>query len=163
MLVKLGPLDTGRIADPRPCFDVVPDPRSRRGRLHSLTAVLLVCACAAVSGARSIDEFAEWGQRATNALLTVIGIRVHLLRWRRAPSSATIGRVLAAVDGDALDRAVGAYLADRRRAATEPAQAPSLSAPRRRQQSRYGDSAAEFCSGGQGVVEALEVADSGCW
>jgi hypothetical protein len=25
------------------------------------------------------------------------------------------------------------------------------------------DSAAEFCSGGQGVVEALEVAGSGCW
>jgi predicted transposase YbfD/YdcC len=36
--------------------------------------------------------------------------------------------VLGAVDGDALDRAVGAYLADRHRAATEPAWAPSPSA-----------------------------------
>ncbi|MDQ1051530.1 transposase [Streptomyces sp. V4I2] len=36
--------------------------------------------------------------------------------------------MLGAVDGDALDRAVGAYLADRHRAATEPAQAPSPSA-----------------------------------
>ena len=87
-----------------------------------------VCACAVVSGARSIDELAEWGQRASNALLTVIGIRRHLLRWRRTPSPATIGRVSGAVDGDALDRAVGAYLADRHRAATEPAQAPSPSA-----------------------------------
>jgi predicted transposase YbfD/YdcC len=126
VLVKLGPLDAGRIADLRPYLDSVPDPRSRRGRWYSLTAILLVCACAVVSGARSIDEITEWGQRASNALLAVIGIRRHLLGWRRAPSPATIGRVLGAVDGDALDRAVGAYLADRHRAATEPA--PSLSA-----------------------------------
>lgn len=38
-----------------------------------------------------------------------------------------IGRALGAVDGDALDRAVGAYLADRH-AATEPALAASSSA-----------------------------------
>ena len=128
VLVKLGPLDAGRVADLRLYFDSVPDPRSRRGRWYSLTSILLVCACAVVSGARSIDELAEWGQRASNALLTVIGIRRHLLRWRRTPSPATTGRVLGAVDGDALDRAVGAYLADRHRAATEPAQAPSPSA-----------------------------------
>jgi predicted transposase YbfD/YdcC len=127
VLVKLGPLDSGRIADLRPYFDSVPDPRARRGRWYSLTAILLVCACAAVSGARSIDELAEWGQRASTALLTAIGIRRHLLRWRRTPAPATIGRVLGAVDGDALDRAVGAYLADRHRAATEPAQASSPS------------------------------------
>lgn len=127
VLVKLGPLDAGRIADLRPYLDSVPDPRSRRGRWYSLTTILLVCACAVVSGARSLDELAEWGQRASNALLTVIGIRRHLLGWRRTPSPATIGRVLGAVDGDALDRAVGAYLADRHRAATEPAQTPSPS------------------------------------
>ncbi|MFC5204861.1 transposase family protein, partial [Streptomyces kaempferi] len=119
-LVKLGPLDAGRIADLRPYFDSVPDPRARRGRWYSLTAILLVCACAVVSGARSIDELSEWGQRASDALLTVIGIRRHLLRWRHAPSPATIGRVLGAVDGDALDRAVGAYLADRHRTTTGP-------------------------------------------
>ncbi|WP_234373071.1 transposase family protein [Streptomyces sp. H-KF8] len=50
VLVKLGPLDTGRIADLRPYFDSVPDPRARRGRWYSLTAILLVCACAVVSG-----------------------------------------------------------------------------------------------------------------
>jgi hypothetical protein len=94
VLVKLGPLDTGRIADLRPYFDSVPDPRARRGRWYSQTAILLVCACAVVSGARSIDELAEWGQRASNAFLAVIGIRRHLLRWRHAPSPATIGRVL---------------------------------------------------------------------
>lgn len=90
VLVKLGPLVTDRIADLRPYLDSVPDPRSRHGRWYSLTAILLVCACGVVSGANSIDKLAEWGQRASTALLTVIGIRVHALRWRRAPSSATM-------------------------------------------------------------------------
>jgi hypothetical protein len=91
VLVKLGPLDSDRIADLRPYFDAVPDPRERRGRwysLYSLTAVLLVCACAVVSGARSIDKLAEWGQRASHALLTVIGIRRHLPGWRHATGSS---------------------------------------------------------------------------
>ncbi|MFJ9544511.1 ISAs1 family transposase, partial [Streptomyces sp. NPDC101225] len=91
----------------------MPDPRARRGRWYSLTAILLVCACAAVSGARSVDEIAEWAARASDTVLTAVGVRRHPLRWRRAPSRTTIGRVLAAVDGDALDRAVGAYLAGR--------------------------------------------------
>ncbi|MFD4956446.1 ISAs1 family transposase [Streptomyces sp. NPDC058451] len=122
MLVKLGPLDADRVADLRPYLDSVPDPRSQRGRWYSLTAILLVCACAVVSGAKSIDELAEWGERASDTLLAVVGIRRHPLRWRRAPSRTTIGRVLGTVDGDALDRAVGAYLADRHRAATGPGQ-----------------------------------------
>lgn len=113
VLVKLGPLDAGQVADLRPFLDTVPDPRARRGRWYSLTAILLVCACAAVSGARSVDEIAEWAARATDTVLTAVGVRRHPLRWRRAPSRTTIGRVLAAVDGDALDRAVGAYLTGR--------------------------------------------------
>lgn len=132
VLVKLGSLDAGRVADLRPYFDSVPDPRSHRGRWYSLTAILLVCACAVVSGARSIDELAEWGERAPNTLLALIGIRRHPLSWRHSPSSATIGRVLQAVDGDALDRAVGAYLADQHRAATERAVAPAACVSGRR-------------------------------
>lgn len=124
VLAKLGPLDADRIADLRPYLDAVPDPRSRRGRWYSLTAILLVCACATVSGARSIDELAEWGQRARIDLLEAIGIRRHLLRWRRSPSNATIGRILERLDGDALDAAIGAYLADRHRAGTDSGDLP---------------------------------------
>ncbi len=120
MLAKLDPLDIGRVADLRTFLDLVPDPRARRGRWYSLTAILLVCACAAVSGVRTIDEIAEWAERASDAVLTGVGVRRHPLRWRRAPSRFTIGRVLAAVDGDALDRAVGDYLAGR-----NTAEAPS--------------------------------------
>ncbi|WP_229919975.1 ISAs1 family transposase, partial [Streptomyces minutiscleroticus] len=96
----------------------MPDPRARRGRWYSLASILLVCACAVVSGARSVDEIAEWAQRASDAVLTAVDVRRYPLRWRRSPSRTTIGRVLAAVDGDALDRAVGAYLAGRNAAGT---------------------------------------------
>ncbi|MEU1056124.1 ISAs1 family transposase [Streptomyces sp. NPDC005876] len=116
--MKLGPPDLGRVADLRPFLGLVPDPRARQGRWYSLVAVLLVCACAAVSGARTLDEIAEWAQRASDAVLTAVGIRRHPLRWRRSPSRTTIGRVLAAIDGDALDRAVGDYLATRNAAGT---------------------------------------------
>ncbi|MEH0547954.1 ISAs1 family transposase [Streptomyces sp. B21-105] len=115
MLEKLGPLDADRIADLGPYLESVPDPRSRRGRWYSLTAILLMCACAAVCGAKSIDELAEFGERATNSLLASLGVRRHLLGWRRSPKPVTRGRVLQALDGDALDQAVGAYLADRHR------------------------------------------------
>ncbi len=121
MLANLGPLNPDRVADLRLYLDTVPDPRSRRGRWYSLTAILLVCACATVSGAKSIDELAEWAARATSEVLAAIGIRRHLLCWRRSPSRATIGRVLERLDGDALDAAIGAYLADQHHTATEAA------------------------------------------
>jgi predicted transposase YbfD/YdcC len=127
MLANLGPLDLGELCDLRPYLDSVPDPRSGRGRWYSLTAILLVCAAAVLSGAKTIDELAEWGQRADAGLLETAGIRRHLLRWRHSPSRTTIGRVLASLDGDALDTAVGAYLADRRRIkATDPGRRPRL-------------------------------------
>ncbi|WP_245877117.1 transposase family protein [Streptomyces glaucescens] len=113
MLEKLGPLDAVRIADLGSYLESVPGPRSRRGRWYSLTAILWMCACAAVCGAESIDELAEFGERATNSLLASLGVRRHLLGWRRCPKPVTLGRVLQARDGDALDQAVGAYLADR--------------------------------------------------
>jgi hypothetical protein len=81
----------------------------------------MVCACAVVSGVRSFEELAEWGANPSAMFLVVFGIRRHPLRWRRCLSAATIGRVLGAVDGDALDRAVGVYLSDRLRMAGESA------------------------------------------
>lgn len=110
-LVKLDPLhqhDTGRL---RAHLQRVPDPRSRRGRWYPLIGLLLVCACAVLSGARTITEITEWGQRATTTVLEQLGIRRHLPGRRRAPSQATLTRLLAALDGDALDAAIGAYLA----------------------------------------------------
>ncbi|MEV7994468.1 ISAs1 family transposase [Streptomyces sp. NPDC086077] len=100
--------DTGRL---RAHLQRVPDPRSCRGRWYPLVGLLLVCACAVVSGARTITEITEWGQRATTTVVEQLGIRRHLPGRRRAPSHATLTRLLAALDGDALDAAIGAYLA----------------------------------------------------
>ncbi|MGW1365329.1 ISAs1 family transposase [Streptomyces chartreusis] len=114
-LAKLGPLhphDTGRL---RAHLRRVPDPRSRRGRWYPLAGLLLICACAVVSGARTITEITEWGQRATTTVLEHLGIRRHLPGRRRAPSHATFTRLPAALDGDALDAAIGAYLAGHNR------------------------------------------------
>ncbi|MFE3267300.1 ISAs1 family transposase [Streptomyces sp. NPDC059215] len=105
------------MSDLRFFLEAVPDPRSRRGRWYSLTSILLVCAAAAVSGARTIDELAEWGARADTGLLATLGVRRHLLRRRHAPSRSAIGRVLERLDTDALDAAVGAWLAHRHTAA----------------------------------------------
>jgi hypothetical protein len=76
--------------------------------------LLLICACAVASGARTITEITEWGQRATT-VLEQLGIRRHLPGRRRAPSHAALTRILAALDGDALDAVIGAYLAERDR------------------------------------------------
>jgi hypothetical protein len=56
VLVKLGPLDLGQVADLQSFLDRVPDSRGRRDRWYPLTAILLVCACAAVSATRSVEE-----------------------------------------------------------------------------------------------------------
>nr|WP_273474188.1 ISAs1 family transposase [Nocardiopsis sinuspersici] len=97
----------------------VPDPRSPRGLWYPLTSILLICACAAISGAKTIDELAEWGQRATDDLLTAISVRPHPLGWRRAPCAPTIDRILCRIDAAALDAAINAYLTNRHRAATD--------------------------------------------
>ncbi|OOC57244.1 transposase [Nocardiopsis sinuspersici] len=99
-------------------MEKVPDPRSPRGRWYPLSCILTICACAVISGARTIEETAEWGQRATDVLLEAIGTRPHPLRWRRSPAACTIDRVQG-IDADALDAAVCAYLADRHRSTIE--------------------------------------------
>jgi predicted transposase YbfD/YdcC len=135
VLAKLGPLNADTITDLRPFLNAVPDPRSRRGCWCSLTCILPGCACAAISGAKSVDALAEWGQRAHDTVLAAIGVRPHPLAWRRSPSAPTIDRVLCQIDGGALDTAIGAYLADRHQGATntddtdaEDAPAPRLPA-----------------------------------
>lgn len=116
VLAKLGPLNPDDMVDLR-FLEAVPDPRSRRGRWYSLPSILLVCAAAAISGARTLDELAEWGARADAGLLAALGVRRHLLRRRHAPSKSLVGRVLERLDADAPDAAVGAWLAHRHTAA----------------------------------------------
>jgi predicted transposase YbfD/YdcC len=92
----------------------IPDPRDRRGRRHTLASVLAVSAAAVLAGARSVTAIAEWAADAPWPVLAALGVRRDPLTRRcHVPGEATIRRVLARVDGDAVDATVGAWLADR--------------------------------------------------
>jgi len=95
---------------------MLPDPRDRRGRRHTLASVLGVSAAAVLAGARSVAAIAEWAADAPWPVLAALGVRRDPLTRRcHVPGEATIRRVLARVDGDAVDATVGAWLADRLR------------------------------------------------
>jgi len=90
----------------------VPDPRDPRGIRHPLVAVLAIAACAVAAGEKTFAEIAEWGQAAGPDVLAAFGARICRHSGRREPPSMdTVRRVLADVDPDALDTAVGLLLA----------------------------------------------------
>ena len=100
------------------CLQQVPDPRDRRGVRHTLTSLLLAAVAAVLAGARSFTAVGEWVADAPPQVLAALGIRRDLLAGRfEPPDEATIRRVLEAVDADALDAAVGSWLAARLRGA----------------------------------------------
>jgi len=89
----------------------LPDPRDRRGRRHPLAAVLAVAVCAVLAGSKTLAAIGEWAADAPPEVLVSLGIRPDPLTGVvAAPDEATVRRVLAGVDGDALDAAVGAWL-----------------------------------------------------
>jgi len=92
----------------------VPDPRDPRGVRHRLAVVLALTACAVLAGATSLLAVGEWIADAPGHVLEQVGANPDpLLPMRVLPAESTVRRLLARVDGDALDRAVGRWLADR--------------------------------------------------
>jgi hypothetical protein len=88
---------------------------------HALAAVLALSACAVLTGATSLPAVGEWIADAPTCVLERLGIRRDpLLPGRLVPAESTVRRLLARVDGDALDRAVGRWLAGRRPKAAGP-------------------------------------------
>jgi hypothetical protein len=76
--------------------------------------VLAASAAAVAAGARSVTAIAEWATDAPWPILATLGVRRDPLTRRcHVPGEATIRRVLARVDGDAVDATIGAWLADR--------------------------------------------------
>jgi len=91
----------------------IADPRHRRGRRHTLATVLAVAVAAVLAGARSLAAIGEWASDAPDQVLAALGVRRDLLtRAWRPPGEATVRRVLARIDPDALDLAIGRWLAD---------------------------------------------------
>lgn len=93
----------------------VPDPRDSRGVRHRLAVVLALTACAVLAGATSLLAVSEWIADAPAHVLERVGAHPDPLLPRRVlPAETTVRRLLARIDGDALDRTVGRWLADRR-------------------------------------------------
>ena len=97
------------------CLSAVPDPRSPRRVRHRLVYILGLAAAAVLTGATSLLAVGEWVADAPVDTLIALGGCPDRLTGRCAvPDEATIRRVLASVDGDALDLAVSRWLAARR-------------------------------------------------
>lgn len=82
----------------------VPDPRTRRGRRHSLAALLAVGVAAVIAGSRSFAAIGQWAADADPEVLAVLGAS------RGAAEESTFRRVFAMVSPDVLDRVLGAWL-----------------------------------------------------
>ncbi|WP_422665156.1 transposase family protein [Actinacidiphila cocklensis] len=82
---------------------------------HDLVGVLALAACAVPAGASSLPAIGEWIADAPPHVLERVGVQPDPLFPKRLfPAEATVRRLLARVDADVLDRAVGRWLADRR-------------------------------------------------
>ncbi|MFV2024337.1 ISAs1 family transposase [Micromonospora sp. LOL_028] len=92
----------------------VPDPRRLRGLRHPLLVILVLTACATlVAGNDSLAAIRQWAARTPQDVPHRLGARRNPLTGRYlVPSERTFRRVLAAVDGDALDTATCGYAAD---------------------------------------------------
>jgi hypothetical protein len=102
------------------CLATVPDPRRARGRRHPLAFVLALAASAVLAGAQSLTAIAEWAADAPPAVLAALGGPSREPTGPMAPAEATVRRILQRIDGDALDTAIGAWLAARDPARTRP-------------------------------------------
>ncbi|WP_198667173.1 ISAs1 family transposase [Glycomyces dulcitolivorans] len=126
---NLGEINLDEVPDLRRYLSWVPDPRGRCGRWYSLTSLLALCAAAVVAGSVTVEAICEWATDAPAEVLAALGIRRHPLGRRRSPSRRCLTSVLARIDGDALDRAVCAWLTARRAApAGDGERAPGLRA-----------------------------------
>jgi DDE_Tnp_1-associated/Transposase DDE domain len=78
----------------------VPDPRSRRGRRHPLTAILGLVCCAIMCGAKSYAAIAQWGHDQDIALMHQLGFT------REPPKLGGIRKVLIALNPRAFEHAL---------------------------------------------------------
>jgi hypothetical protein len=116
----------------------VPDPRAVRGRRHPLVVLLVLAACATlVVGNDSVAAIWQWAAGTSQEVLQRIGARFDALTGRYVvPSERTFRRVLAALDADALDQAIGGYACDVARGVSPAPVLPVAAGPAEREQRR---------------------------
>ncbi|WP_329374610.1 transposase family protein [Streptomyces sp. NBC_01483] len=83
----------------------IPDLRRVRGRRYRLGSLVALCMVAVLGGATSLAAIARFAADTDSDLREQLGLTSS------TPNASTLGRLLARLDGDALDDAVGAWLA----------------------------------------------------
>lgn len=123
----------------------VPDRRRPKGLRHRLVVVLALAACATlVVGSDSVTAIWQWAARAPQDRLARLGARWNPFTRRFVvPSERTFRRVLAGLDGDALDGAVGGWVGDVERSVAPAPVVPDTPGPAEREQRRAVQRAAE--------------------
>jgi hypothetical protein len=96
-----------------PCtlFEVLatlPDPRSRRGRIHPLPAVLGLVALALLMGRKSLIGIARFGRQYGPALAHALGFRRG-----KTPAVSTLARTLRRFDAQQLEAALSRWVRGR--------------------------------------------------
>jgi DDE_Tnp_1-associated/Transposase DDE domain len=81
----------------------VPDPRSRHGRQHPLSAILALVCCAVMCGAKSYSAIAQWARDQDIGLMHRLGFT------RRPPKMGGIRKVLIALDPTAFEDALSRW------------------------------------------------------
>ena len=87
---------------------LVPDPRSRHGRIHPLVAVLGLTVTALLAGCRSLDAIAQFGRDRGLALAAPLGFRRG-----KTPNKSALGKIFRRLDLAALEAALTAWLVAR--------------------------------------------------
>jgi predicted transposase YbfD/YdcC len=123
----------------------VPDRRRRRGLRHPLVTVLALAACATlVVGGDSVAAIWQWAARASQEKLARVGARWDPWTGKfLVPSERSFRRVLGGLDGEALDAAVGGWVADVVRGDAPVPMVPVTPGPLEREERRAAQRAEE--------------------
>ena len=89
-------------------LDRVPDPRSRKGRRHPLTAILSLAVVATLAGMKSLEAIAQFGRDHGPALAHALGFTRG-----RTPNKSCLSKLLRRLDVVALEDALSRWLSGR--------------------------------------------------
>lgn len=117
------PAVAGELASLAAALAGVPDPRSPRGVRHGVLAVLVIAACATLSGSKSYTAIAHWASVLGATVLQRLGVDGCV------PCESTLRRCLQAIDPDELDAALSGWLAAQARAAPVPVDVNAMDVP----------------------------------
>lgn len=87
-------------------FEIIPDPRVDRTLRHDLPDVLFIALCAVLCGAEHWTHIEEYGKANEKWLRQILPLPHGI------PSHDTFGRIFAALDPDALEQALTAFVRD---------------------------------------------------